>query len=336
MSSIVDVARRAQVGTSTVSRVLNGKGYVSKATRRKVMEAVEALDYAPNELARNLLRNRTFIIAVIVPDIANCYFSALANEIERFLRQKGYKTMLCNSVGRQTNEEAYLNMLACNMVDGVITCSNLLDSADYGKMKRPIVSLDSALSPDIPMVCADHRTGGRAAASLLIRAGCKRLLQFRDSVSARLANNPKGINASLEDFPYALRHVEFQKTAEAAGVRYAEILADTVSVTPLRKLADDGFLTYPDADGVMATDIIALQYAHIAMAHGKRIPEDLKIVAYDGTDLTRIFYPQVCAIVQPVAQIAETAVDLLIRRIEGKPIPNKRVILPVSILNALE
>ena len=82
MVSIVDVAQRAQVGTSTVSRVLSGKGYVSDATRRKVMEAVEALDYAPNELARNLLRNRTFIIGVIVPDISNYYFSTLVNEIE--------------------------------------------------------------------------------------------------------------------------------------------------------------------------------------------------------------------------------------------------------------
>ena len=95
-------------------------------------------------------------------------------------------------------------------------------------------------------------------------------------------------------------------------------------------------MLYPEADGVMATDILALQYAHIAMAHGKRIPEDLKIVAYDGTDFLRIFYTKVCAIVQPIAQIAETAVDLLIRRIEGKPIPNKRVVLPVSIINTLQ
>ena len=204
--------------------------------------------------------------------------------------------MLCNSVGRQTNEEAYLK-----------------------------------LSPDIPMVCADRRTGGHAAASTLIRAGRKCVLQFRDSISARLADNDRGIRASLD-----VRHVEFQKEAKAAGVRYAEILTDAARMTPLRKLAEDGFITHPDADGVMATDILALQYAHIAMARGKRIPEGLKIVAYDGTDFARIFYPEVCAIVQPIPQIVETAVDLLIRRIEGKLIPNKRVVLPVSILNALQ
>ena len=335
MASIVDVARRAQVGASTVSRALSGKGYVSEGTRRKVMDAVEALNYAPNGLARNLLQNRSFIIAVIVPDISNFFFSTLVDEIERYLRKQGYKTMLCNSVGRQTNEEAYLNMLAGNMVDGVITCSNLLDSANYGKITRPIVSLDSALSPDIPMVCADHRTGGRAAASMHIRAGCKFVLQFRDSVGAKLANNERGIKASLEDFPYALRHVEFQKAAEAAGVRYAEILTDAISVTPLRKLAEEGFKAYPDADGVMATDILALQYAHVAMANGKRIPEDLKIVAYDGTELARLFYPEVCAIVQPVGEIAKAAVELLLRQIDGKPIPNKRVTLPVSVINQL-
>ena len=336
MASIIDVARRAQVGTSTVSRVLSGKGYVSQSTRERVMEAVEALHYAPNELARNLLRNRTFIIAVIVPDISNYFFSALVNEIECHLRKQGYKTMLCNSLGSQTNEEAYLNMLACNMVDGVITCSNLLNSANYTKITRPVVSLDAVLSPDIPMVCADHRTGGQAAASMLIRAGCRRILQFRDSVSARLKQNPNGVRASLEDFPYTRRHIEFQKAVEAAGIAYAEFLpGDAVSMEAQRKYAQDAFALYPDADGVMGTDILALQYAHCAMAHGKRIPEDVKIVAYDGTELARLFYPEICAIVQPVGEIAQTAVELLLRRIDGKPIPNKRVILPVSIINKL-
>ena len=336
MSSMVDVARRAKVGTSTVSRVLNGKGYVSDATRQRVMEAVEALDYAPNELARNLLRNRTFIVAVIVPGISNYYFSALVNEIEHCLRVRGYKTMLCNSLGSQTNEEAYLNMLACNMADGAITCSNLLNSADYAKIKRPIVSLDSVLSPDIPMVCADHRTGGRAAASMLIRAGCKYVLQFRDSVSVRLKNNPKGVRASLEDFPYTQRNIEFQKVVEAAGIRYAEIVTgEEVDPETQRRYAEEAFMRYPDADGVMATDILALQYAHLAISSGRRIPEDLKVVAYDGTELVRLFYPEVCAIVQPIAQIAENAVELLLRRIEGKAIVNNRIILPVSVIDKL-
>ena len=341
MASITDVARLAQVGTSTVSRVLSGKGYVSKSTRQRVLEAVEALHYVPNELARNLLQNRTSIIAVIVPDVSNYFFSALVNELECHLRKQGYKTMLCNSLGSQTNEEAYLNMLACNMVDGVITCSNLtcsnlLDGAYYTRITRPVVSLDSVLSPDIPMVCADHRTGGQAAASMLIRAGCRHILQFRDSVSDRLKGNPQSAGVSLEDFPYTQRHVEFQKTVEAAGVRYSEIvLGDAVHMDTLRQYAREAFALYPDADGVMATDVIALQYAHSAMAHGKRIPEDVKIVAYDGTDLVRLFYPEVCAIVQPVGEIAKTAVELLLRQIEGKPILNKRVVLPVSVINKL-
>jgi len=336
LSSMTDVARRAQVGVSTVSRVLSGKGYVSDDTRRKVMEAVEALDYVPNALARNLLQNRTSIIAVIVPDISNCFYSTLVNGLERCLRVQGYKTMLCNSYGQQTNEAAYLNMLACNMVDGAITCSTFLDSADYAKITRPVVSIDSILSPDIPMVCADHRSGGHAAAQMLIRAGCRHVLQFRDSVCVRLVNRPQNVSASLEDFPYTQRHIAFQQDVEAAGIRYSEIvMGDAVRMGEHLECAREGFALYPDVDGVMATDIVALQFAHIALSHGKRIPEDLKVVAYDGTDLVRLFYPEVCAIVQPIAEIAETAVDILLQRIAGEAMPNRRVILPVSVINPL-
>lgn len=91
---IQDVAQKANVGVGTVSRVLNGSGYVSKDTEEKVLQAIEELNYTPNELARNPLRKKTSTIAVIVPDISNPFYSSLVNVIEKDLRIRGYKTLL--------------------------------------------------------------------------------------------------------------------------------------------------------------------------------------------------------------------------------------------------
>ena len=105
MSGILDVAKRAGVSIGTVSRVLNRSGYASEEARAKVEQAGRELNYRPNELARNLLQNRSMTVAMIVPDVANPYFSELVSACERELRNHGYKTMLCDTNGHKTNEQ---------------------------------------------------------------------------------------------------------------------------------------------------------------------------------------------------------------------------------------
>lgn len=333
MASISDVAKQAGVGVGTVSRVLSGKGYVADKTREKVLKVIEELNYVPNEMARNLTQNRSNTIAVIVPDISNPFFSSMVNELEHRLRNLGYKTLLCNSDGEKTNEQSYLDLLKQNLVDGVITASNLLSGASYADIEKPIVSLDSILSPDIPMICVDHQFGGRRAAQMLIKAGCKHVLQFRDSMDAQIKKRSNDYNITLDYFPFALRHIEFEHAIKDAGIQYDEVpTKGAVTITEQIKRAEECFLLYPDVDGIFATDIPALQYARVAMAHGKRIPEDLKIVAYDGTDLVKLFYPPVNAIVQPIPEIAEKAVEVLMKQIKGEPLDQIRYVLPIRTI----
>ena len=334
MTSIVDVARHAHVGVGTVSRVLSGKGYVSEKTREKVMASVEELNYTPNEVARNLLQNRTNTIAVIVPDLTNRFYTSFVNELEYLLRKKGYKTLLCNSFGKETNEQTYLNMLDQNLVDGIITASNLLSNTSYARITKPIVSLDSVLSPDIPMVCCDHKTGGREAARMLIKAGCRHVLQFRDGVDLDIKNHDSEIELTVDDFPYVHRHIEFERAIRSADILYDEVQTiGASSLTKIRELAEKTYEAYPDVDGLMATDVLAIQYASVALSHGRRIPEDLKIIAYDGTDFLDLFYPKLSAIVQPIDQLAQACVDYLMQEIDHQVIPENRKILPVQIID---
>ncbi len=333
MASITDVAKKAGVGIGTVSRVMSGKGYVSDKTKAKVLEAVRELNYVPNELARSLTQKRSNTIAVIVPNISNFFYSMMVNEIEQHLRVLGYKMLLGNSFGEKTNEKNYLDLLDQNLVDGIITASSLLKEERYANIDKPVVSLDSILSPKIPMVCSDHKDGGQKAARMLIQAGCRHVLQFRDSIDAQIKARGKGARVTVEDFPYVLRHIEFERVIKEAGIQYDEVPTNgAVGMVDQRHLAEETFSLYPDVDGIMATDIVALQYAHVALAHGKRIPEDLKVVAYDGTDLVKIFYPRLNAIVQPIPDLAQKAVDLLIRQINGENIEKKKHILPVHTI----
>lgn len=110
MASIRDVARRAGVGVGTVSRVINGNGYVSADTKKKIEKAIEELEYTPNELARNLFRNKTGIVGILVPDVDHPFFSSYVRQTEAALYEVGYKTLISSTIGVSNREEEALAM----------------------------------------------------------------------------------------------------------------------------------------------------------------------------------------------------------------------------------
>lgn len=317
---IQDVARKANVGVGTVSRVLNKNGYVSDKTREKVEKAIRELQYTPNELARNLYHNKTNTIAVILPDASNPFYASLVNEIEKALRVQGYKTMLCNTVGEKTNEELYLNMLQRNMVDGILTGTHTLDNWKYAEIAGPIVSFDTPpLSETTPVVTVDHGTGGRRAAELLLESGCRHVVQFRDNV--------------FDSFPFFERHREFEKTIREAGAMCENYIMERDCFTEdfYERIVEDCFRKYPDVDGIFGTDMPAAFSLKRALMMGKRVPEDIRIVSFDGTYLINSIYPTLTCVRQPIRDIAKAGVDQLIRMIKGERPVNKEIKLPVTI-----
>ena len=319
MSSIQEVAKKAGVGVGTVSRVINDSGYVSEKTRKKVEEVIEELNYKPNELARNLFRNRTNIVAVITPAIGNPYYATLYSEVENRLRKYGYKTMLCNTIGEATNEEAYLEMLERNMVDGIITGTHTLDYSSYKKIKGPIVGFDTPkLNDDILIVTVDHEKGGILAAKALIESGCKEVLQFTD--------------ATTKNYPFIKRHKAFAKEIKKAGLICREYKPnmDNFEEKFIQENIDEAFSMYPNVDGVFATDTHALLYMKKALSMGKRVPHDLKVVAYDGTFILNTAYPSPSAIVQPIDKLAKVAVDSLHAIINGEKVDRNTKVLDIE------
>lgn len=305
-TGIKDVALRANVSVATVSRVLNKRGYISEEMYKKVYSAMDELDYHPNQIARSLFLHRTYYVGLIIPDVSHPFFSQLTKEVELRFNSKGYKLMLCNTIGKTDREREYLGMLRENKVDGIVIGSHLLETDDYLKANLPIVSIDMDLGPEIINISSNHEKGGEIAAKTLIENGCKNVVQIMGNKKVKTTSH--------------LRHEVFQRVMEENGCSCTTLELENreFSTDEYRKISNQLFSSEIQIDGVFAVDTIAARVIQAAHERGIRIPEDLKIVGYDGTEIADLTYPKLTTIYQSYRDIASSIVDTLCELIDGK------------------
>ncbi|MBM7094975.1 LacI family DNA-binding transcriptional regulator [Bacillus sp. H-16] len=310
-----DVARVAGVSPTTVSRVLNNRGYIGEKTRKKVHEAMKELNYFPNDIARSLFIKKTFLIGVIFPTTSNPFFGQLIFHLEKIAASSGYKILLCNSEGQEEKEKKYLEMLQRNQVDGIIAGAHNTGIVEYNKPNLPLVGVDRYLSMNVPVVSSDNYDGGKQATQLLIDKGCKHIIHIHGSLSL--------------ETPAHMR-----KKAYEDVIRENNLSVNTYEIgdNVIKKLFDEN----PHVDGIFASDdLAAANVLREARQRKINIPKDLKVIGYDGTETTRILLPELSTVQQPIKEIAEVAFDLLIKQIEGekKGMELERI-LPVKIIDS--
>jgi DNA-binding LacI/PurR family transcriptional regulator len=199
MATIKDVAKLAHVSVATVSRVINKKGYVNETTRELVLEAVNELQYVPNELARSLFKKQSRIIGIIVPHLTSYYFAELLEVIEDITVYHNYRLMVCNSQDNKERETKYLQVFQQYNIDGVILISNTTRIQDYKSLSIPIIAIDHKLTEDVPSVTSNNTMGGRLAAQKLVDCGCKKIIHFRGpSVLMPVQDRTNGFKSVLE------------------------------------------------------------------------------------------------------------------------------------------
>ena len=310
MTNIKDVAIKAGVSVSTVSRVMNNRGYISQATKDKVFNAMKDLNYQPNEIAKSLFKKKSNIIGLILPDISTPFYAEETRYIEEELYKLGYKLMLCNAYNSSTREQEYINMLLRNQVDGIIIGSHTL----------PIVALDRYLGDDIPIVCSDHIEGGKLAALELLNCGCTNILHFSGSLKVPTPSND--------------RHKSFNDTLERKNIKVntVELPINFFSFLDYSSIIQEALDNNPDIDGIFATDTIALATIKELIKRNKNIPNDVKVVGYDGLSICALTYPTLTTIQQPIKDLSKEAVKTLINLINKKDsYIEKKIILPVSL-----
>ncbi|RYM05037.1 LacI family transcriptional regulator [Sporolactobacillus sp. THM7-7] len=316
--NIKDIARLAGVSPTTVSRVMNNRGYISEKTRKKVNQAMKELNYFPNELARSLYHQRTRFIGLIFPTISNPFFGELVFHIENICASMGYKVLLCNSLDRVDKERSYLEMLQRNQVDGIIVGAHNRHISEYQSIDLPIVAIDRYLSERIPVVASDNFQGGILATRWLIDQGCRHIIHI---------NGPRKLET-----PANRRRDGYERTIEEHGripltYEIPKSLIYHENVKTVRKI----FAERPEVDGIFASDDLL---AATVISEAKKCHKpDLKVVGYDGTETVRICLPQLTTIKQPIHEIAETAVQLLVAQKNNEMTDRKKeIILPVELV----
>lgn len=316
MATLKDVAARVGVSITTVSRVLNGRGSISEKTKAKVFQAMKELNYFPNEMARSLSNKNSHLIGLIVPYISHPFFGMLTDAIERACYQAGYKLLLCTSGNHPKREKELYSMLRANNVAGVLICSRIEDASTYFKNDFPLVSIERTID-NIPSVSCDNYKGGLLAAQELAASGCKHPLLFGNKVSQYL--------------PAYLRYQGFFEECTRLGLDLQQYYIDAEDLfgKDLAGNVQEVFKTYPETDGIFATsDVLAARIIGGLACAGRSL-ESLKIVGFDGSSVSE--YGNISTIEQPVRQMGELAVDILIKRISGNMVP-ERSILPVVFL----
>ncbi|AQW21013.1 LacI family transcriptional regulator [Lentilactobacillus curieae] len=317
---LADVAKLAGVSVTTVSRVINNRGYLSTDTKQRVSAAMRQLNYQPSSAARALKGKQFKLIGLIFASLENPLIAEVVEEIEDRLFGHGYKAIICNSKDNPEKERQYLKMLVSNQVDGIITGSHNEGIDEYRMSGLPIVSYDRYFQTQIPTVSSDNYAGGQLAANTLINKGSKKLLLVSGSLESKTPNN--------------LRSTGFLDTAKDKGVTVNHLKFPFNTTPTIKRATLKDELSKKHPDGIFCTDdLTALLCMQTAKEAGLKIPEDVQIIGYDGSTYVQEYHPELSTIVQPVSDIADMVVRLLFNRLQ----PNDeklldQYLLPVKLL----
>ncbi len=320
MTTIKEVALETGLSVGTVSRVLNDRGYISEQTRAKVYEAMEKLNYQPNELARSLSKQTSTTIGVIVPHIRNPYFAELVGFLEEAAYKKQHRIMLFLSNEKEEKEDEYLAECRKTRVAGIILCSGRLEANKFSFQGAPVVTIERDIEDGTACVECDNRQGGRLAAEHLISQGCKKLVHLSGVLGTAM--------------PADQRADGFITACEAHNIQHQEIPTTGEEYERLNYfgLFERMYSAYPDTDGVFASsDTIAAQLLQFCAAHNISVPQQLKIVGFDDVPLAKLTVPTITTIHQPIKEMADIAIDSIVTANSNQR-TLRRVCLPVTLV----
>jgi LacI family transcriptional regulator len=318
LSTIKKVAQEAKVSVATVSRVLNSTGYVNEETRKKVLKVIEELDYKPNSVARSLFKKQSMTIALIVPNITNPFFPEVARAIEDVLSSKNYTLILCNSDDNAEKEKKYFEVMKQKYVDGVIVVTSTLTPQYIEEKGIPIVAVDRFIDANIPCISVNNIEGAKRAVQHLRATGCKKIAHIR---------GPKNITSAEDRYNGYLSEVKKEAWFRPEYVKCGNFNIEQTTAATKNLLENN-----PDIDGIFAgNDLMAVGVIKAAIQLGKRIPEDISIIGFDGINLCKMTNPEITTIAQPIYEIGSVAAQTLLDLIEGKIVENKHHQLQVSI-----
>jgi LacI family transcriptional regulator len=319
--TIRDVARLSGVSPMTVSRVINESGRVRPSTRLRVEEAISELGYVPSRLARGLSRRRTGTLAVIVPDVANPFFTMVVRAAEEVASRGGYRVILCDTRGDLGVERDVVEELIAHRVEGIVIAPvgnrSSLHLQRLDRFGVPSVLVDRTVPGfDSDAVVGDSVGGARRLVEHLISLGHRRigLIVESDDVSTA-RDRRRGYEAALE----------------AAGIPVDNaLLAADISADPRGGYAGmSRLLELEERPTAVFTvnNLAALGAVEAVRAAGLEVPEDVALVCFDDIEYASRLYPFLTALEQPAQMFGTLATQLLLERLQGRGPARKHVVV---------
>lgn len=327
MATIYDIAKKLNLSSATVSRVLNGVDHpVSEKTKKRILEAARAMDYRPNIIAKSLTNGKTQTIAILLPSITNDFYTQLVDIIENDISRAGYSVFLCNThreVGRETD---FVRTLLQRRVDGVVFCptrrkaednaQNLRNIESLTRNRVPVVAIGSHFS-GISRVSVDTFEGARMATEYLLSLG-HRAIGFIDGLSAGTSRRRfRGYAAALENRGIPVRRELVRRgalTYESGLACAGELIA---AAHPTAILA--------------VNNAMAIGALNAALRRGVPVPARMSIVGFDDSPVSKFVSPQLTVVRQPLEAIGEQVKRMLTAALEKPSAPEAVRLMPELI-----
>lgn len=306
--TLLDVARMAGVGTTTVSRVINGGHYVDPATMSKVQEVMERLGYQPSHAARALKSEKTYSIGMIVPTLRDPFFANLASAVQQVTRQKNYVLIVLASEDDPLQETAELDRFRSYRVDGMLVVPPRVQTQRFlsavKSLAIPTVALDRPLEMRSSSVICDNFEASKGAVQHLLDHGRRRILCLGGdpnlyTIQERVRGYEEAVaNARLK--PRVLTGADSRQLTNALKEHFANV----------RERPDGIFAVYGDASVSAYEFLIDSAY---------KIPQEVALIGFDEFPLAGTLRPTLSVIRQPINELGTTAARILFEQIEGGP-----------------
>lgn len=322
------IAQLAGVSVTTVSRVLSDQARryrISPKTEAAVREQARACNFVPNQLARGLRLKKTLTIGLVIPDIANPFFSAIARQVALGARRHGYSVILCDSQDSVELERQSIDLLRSRHVEGMAICPVGMEAghlAELGRGGLPLVLVDRYFPEEpLPYVACDHYAGAREATELLLDHGHRRIACLQ------------GLRGTA---PNELRLQGHREALGARGIAVDEGLIAGDSFSEQSGYIETKLLLRagrPFTAILALSNLIALGALRALAEEKRRIPEDISIIAYDEQPYSAYLATPMTTVAQPCAEMGDVAVKLLFDQIlapHREPVGG--VLLPTSLI----
>lgn len=321
MATIRDVSRIAGVSVATVSRTLTKPDKVSQKTRDKVNVAIKETNYKPDILARNFRTRKSSTVVVLVPDIANPFFSRVIRGIEKTAQKLGYAVLLGDTQGKRELEITYAKMVDTSQADGIIQLDSHIPFEDQNIITAPIVNAcDCVRGTDLPSVQLDNISAAKVVTEHLISLGHKNIAVISGPEHSSITNDR--LSGHIKSLSEA--GITFDPKNVVLGdysIQSGELAAEKIlNITPR-----------PSAIFCM-NDEMAIGAIHCAKKNGLIVPDDISISGFDNISFAEYSDPPLTTISQPAEEFGYVAMSMLYDVMKGNELEEKYKLLPFELI----